>query len=182
MRNLKYAILGLLNQQPMTGYQLMQKFEGALSEFWHAKHSQIYPELKKLASEGMVEYEVQITGTSLEKKRYRLTEAGREDFRQWLAADEPLAATPKDVFRLRLFFANELSPKKRIELLESQRRRHEDRLAQLKKNREAFGGMPPGNTESFYDYLVLKGAIMREETHCQWLQECMDAVLEAGEE
>ena len=48
MRNLKYVILGLLTQKPMTGYEIKQKFEGALSEFWYANHSQIYPELKRL--------------------------------------------------------------------------------------------------------------------------------------
>lgn len=47
MGNLKYAILGLLNQKEMTGYDLMKQFESTLCEFWSAKHSQIYPELKK---------------------------------------------------------------------------------------------------------------------------------------
>ena len=48
MRVLKYAILGLLNQKSMSGYELSSEFESALNEFWNAKHSQIYPELKKL--------------------------------------------------------------------------------------------------------------------------------------
>ena len=56
MRTLKYAILGLLNQKKMTGYDLMKQFESALCEFWSAKHSQIYPELKKLTEEGCVAY------------------------------------------------------------------------------------------------------------------------------
>ena len=46
MRTLKYAILGMLMQKSMTGYELMQQFESALCEFWTANHSQIYPELK----------------------------------------------------------------------------------------------------------------------------------------
>ena len=48
MRVLKYAILGLLNQKSMSGYELSSEFESALNEFWNAKHSQIYPELRKL--------------------------------------------------------------------------------------------------------------------------------------
>lgn len=43
MRTLKYAILGMLAQKPMTGYDLMQEFESTLNEFWSANHSQIYP-------------------------------------------------------------------------------------------------------------------------------------------
>ena len=46
MGTLKYAILGLLNRKSMTGYDLSKEFETTLFEFWNAKHSQIYPELK----------------------------------------------------------------------------------------------------------------------------------------
>ena len=59
MRTLKYAILGLLNQKEMTGYDLMKQFESTLCEFWSAKHSQIYPELKKLTEEGSVAYKTE---------------------------------------------------------------------------------------------------------------------------
>ncbi len=48
MRTLKYAILGLLNRNPMTGYDIVKEFNFQLAEFWNAKHSQIYPELKKI--------------------------------------------------------------------------------------------------------------------------------------
>ena len=68
MRELKYAILGLLNQKSMSGYELSAEFESALNEFWSANHSQIYPELKKLTQEGMITYEVAISGHVLQKK------------------------------------------------------------------------------------------------------------------
>ena len=41
MRTLKYAILGLLNQKEMTGYDLMKQFESTLCEFWSAKHKTV---------------------------------------------------------------------------------------------------------------------------------------------
>ena len=67
MRTLKYAILGLLNQKKMTGYDLMKQFESALCEFWSAKHSQIYPELKKLTEEGCVAYRQEASDNGLEE-------------------------------------------------------------------------------------------------------------------
>ncbi|MCX8179105.1 MAG: PadR family transcriptional regulator, partial [Candidatus Aenigmarchaeota archaeon] len=42
MRTLKYAILGLLNRKPMTGYDLSKEFSYQLGNFWSANHSQIY--------------------------------------------------------------------------------------------------------------------------------------------
>ena len=68
MGTLKYAILGLLNRKSMTGYDLSKEFETTLFEFWNAKHSQIYPELKSLSEKGLVQYEVEITGNVLKRR------------------------------------------------------------------------------------------------------------------
>ena len=77
MRTLKFAVLGLLNRRPMTGYEIGKEFDYELGQFWNAKHSQIYPELKKLLDEGLVVFDVEISGDILEKKRYTITEKGQ---------------------------------------------------------------------------------------------------------
>ena len=81
METLKYAILGLLMKKDMTGYELTKEFNSALFEFWNASHSQIYPKLKALTKEGLIEYHIEITGTVLEKKVYTITDAGKEAFK-----------------------------------------------------------------------------------------------------
>lgn len=174
MRTLKYALLGLLNQQSMTGYQLMKHFETTLREFWSANHSQIYPELKRLTEEGMIEYEIEISGTVLEKKLYTITKAGRESFLEWLSCDAPIGDTPKDVFRLRVFYSSSLPEHERLELLENHLVRHQARLNHLKNNQKKFESIPDKSTNEFGDYLVLMGAIMREEMTCDWIKKCID--------
>ena len=67
MGTLQYAILGMLNRDSMTGYDLTREFQTSLFDFWTAKHSQVYPELKSLLEKGYVEYETEISGTALEK-------------------------------------------------------------------------------------------------------------------
>ena len=94
MRTLKYAILGLLNQKKMTGYDLMKQFESALCEFWSAKHSQIYPELKKLTEEGCVAYRQEASDNGLEKKLYHITEKGRTGSPQKRRPSPPLRTSP----------------------------------------------------------------------------------------
>ena len=55
MRTLKYAILGLINREPMTGYDITREFNSNnLANFWYAKHSQVYPELGRLMDEKLV--------------------------------------------------------------------------------------------------------------------------------
>lgn len=180
MRTLKYAILGLLTQKSMTGYELMQQFESVLTEFWSAKHSQIYPELKKLTEEGLLTYSVEISGTVLEKKVYTITETGHKEFADWLMQDEVMGATPRDVFKLRLFFSGHLDPKVRIELIESQLRQHEERLIHLRVSQQKFALVPKGSEDAFGEYLVLLGAVMREETHCSWLEQCIKLCRDCG--
>jgi len=134
MRNLKFAILGLLNRKPMSGYDIAQEFNQALSEFWTANHSQIYPELKKLMGEGLIDYEIQISGEVLEKKVYSINKKGKQEFQNWLEIDAPMEATPKDIFRLRLYFPNQLDLETRKQLINSQLLQHQLRLKHLQSN------------------------------------------------
>ena len=62
----------------MTGYELSKEFESGLFEVWSAKHSQIYPELKSLYEAGLIDYQVEISGTVLEKKVYTITSDGEQ--------------------------------------------------------------------------------------------------------
>ena len=171
---LKYAILGLLNQKSMTGYDITKEFEEALCEFWSAKHSQIYPELKSLNEQGMVEYKIEISGTVLEKKLYSITELGKKDFMKWLGTKKDIPPTFKDEFRLQLFFSDCLSEKDREELIKNHLSQHIARLEHLRNNQKKFESIPEKNTSAFSDYLVLMGAIMREENTCRWLEKCLE--------
>lgn len=173
MRTLKYAILGLLNRKPMTGYDISKEFGSQLAEFWSAKHSQIYPELKKLVDEGLIFFNIEISGDVLEKKVYYITEKGKEEFFKWLAKDQPMESTPKNIFKLRMYFSNNLNIEKRIQLLKSQLIQHEDRLAFLQSQKNAYDKIPNINSNSFGDYLVLDGAIIREKGTIKWLKKCI---------
>ena len=102
----------------MTGYDLMKQFESALCEFWSAKHSQIYPELKKLTEEGCVAYRQEASDNGLEKKLYHITEKGRTDFMSWLSSETPAQPTPKDISRLKIFFCSCLPKEERKFMLE----------------------------------------------------------------
>jgi DNA-binding PadR family transcriptional regulator len=83
---LRYAVLGLLARRPSTGYELTQTFDRSLRTSWHARHSQIYPELAKLEAAELVK----VVGHGARRsKTYAITEAGRAELRQWLVEAEP---------------------------------------------------------------------------------------------
>ncbi len=176
MGTLRYAVLGLLNREDMTGYELTRAFGSSLSEFWSARHSQIYPELRSLADEGLVTYEVETSGTALEKKRYSITAEGRRAFLAWERKPQKLKPTPKDEFRLQLFFSDCLKPGEREALMRGRLEAHEARLNQLRSNEAQLTGGDPSALDDtgWSDYLVLLGAIEREEGTCRWLRRCIE--------
>ncbi len=177
MRTLKYAILGLLSREPLTGYDIARMFGEGLGSFWSAKHSQIYPELKRLTDEGLVHFQTIIHGERLEKKLYTITPAGKADFAQWMHIHEPLEPTPKDVFKLKTYYCDALSPSEMAEHFQDQLTKRLAKVEYLQgimdksytgKTIRDLSGPPLG------DYLVLKAAIMRETTYVHWLEQCMD--------
>lgn len=174
MRTLKYAILGLVNRKPMTGYDITKEFNVQLAEFWSAKHSQIYPELKKLVEEKLLVYTVEVTGDILEKKVYTITPEGRKEFLKWLNKDEPMEPTPKNIFRLKIYFSNKLDVTTRIKLLEHQLVQHQERFNFLYDHKKQYDSIPALDSNEFGDYLVLDGAIIREEATMKWLKNCIN--------
>ena len=84
--SLRHAILGLLARRPSSGYELTTMFDRSLRTTWHARHSQVYPELARLESAGMVEV---VERGARGSKTYDLTPAGREELRRWLVEEEP---------------------------------------------------------------------------------------------
>jgi PadR family transcriptional regulator AphA len=84
--SLRYALLALLAVEPMTGYDLAKRFESSVAFVWHAPDSQIYPELRKMAKEGLLQAEEVPWGPRGKKTQYRITPDGRDAFRDWMSA------------------------------------------------------------------------------------------------
>ncbi|MET0828275.1 MAG: PadR family transcriptional regulator [Microbacterium sp.] len=83
--SLRFALLALLTAQPMTGYDLAKAFHSSVGHVWHAPDSQIYPELRKMQTEGLILGETVTWGTRGTKTRYEVTPAGIQAFREWMA-------------------------------------------------------------------------------------------------
>lgn len=83
--SLRHALIGLLADQPASGYDLSRRFQEVLGSVWPAGHPQIYGELRKLADEGLIEVDSE---GPRGRKAYRATGAGVAEVRRWLTATE----------------------------------------------------------------------------------------------
>ena len=124
---LGHALLGLLADQPRTGYALLKHFEQSLAYAWPASHSQIYPELAKLLAARLIR-----EGDALPRggRPYELTEAGRDEVRRWLRETEP-SRTVRSEATLRLFFLWLLEPEDAEAYLRSEAERARTVLEEL---------------------------------------------------
>lgn len=109
----KYAILGMLSIEPMSGYDIKKEVEKSISNFWTESYGQIYPVLRNLIAEKLVTKTVESEAGKPDRHVYSLTAKGRRELRGWLVK----GFAPKiqrDEFLLKLFFGEEISPKANI--------------------------------------------------------------------
>jgi DNA-binding PadR family transcriptional regulator len=141
--SLRYALLGLLADEPQSGYDLTLRFERSLKRYaWHARHSQIYPELNKLAADGLITV---VAEGARGRRTYALTETGREALRGWLMDWSSLQPV-RNEFVLRLFLMSILDPVEALPLLHGIHDHAEQEVAELEARVEATSG-PDGKWE-----------------------------------
>ena len=84
MKETNYAVLGLLNDSPLTGYQIKRLIDLRFRFFWSESYGQIYPTLAALKADGLIEEVNNKAPRNRSQNTYRITAAGIEDLRRWL--------------------------------------------------------------------------------------------------
>ena len=115
--SLDHAILGFLQYQPLSGYDLKAEFDFSLQESWPADQSHIYRTLARLAEKKWIETEVVRQISRPDRKVYHITQKGREELLRWLS----VPALNKDVRLaqlIQIFFSGHLPDEKVIKLFE----------------------------------------------------------------
>ena len=116
--SLQFAVLGVLEARPMTGYELTQMFEATARWVWAAPQSNIYPLLKKLETSGLIAGEEQIRGAKLKRTLYSITPAGLDALRHWLGEDLG-APNPRDPLLVQSLFFDMVDPAIATNVLEA---------------------------------------------------------------
>ena len=167
---LRYIILGLLAQQDLAGCDIKKMFEGELGDFWHSNHSQIYPELRKMETYGLIEYHTVLVGKKLEKKVYTLTAAGEELVSDWLHKPlNPLLPT-RDEFTMKLFLLNDRESPLVRKLFREEIARHEEKCLYLQNRWQLLFHNEAEQAQHYGHACILKHAIEREQDRLKWLK------------
>ena len=109
---------------------MSRQFDTGLGWFWSARHSQIYPELRRMTELGLIVRDSGMAGENLEKFTYELTDEGRAALAEWVSSP-PVYAPNRDVERLQLIFADDAPHALRTHL-QAHRNHHEQRCQRLR--------------------------------------------------
>jgi DNA-binding PadR family transcriptional regulator len=168
---LKFALLGLLAQEPRHGYDLKNAFEAVLGGTWPLNIGQIYTTLGRLERDGLVESEVVPQDLLPDRKVYSLTKDGREALDRWLAEPTVGSIRLKDEFFIKLLVHRLSRSDGTLALIWKQRQVYMQTLAQLTALR-TDPSLDPATT------LLMEGAILHVEADLFWLDLCEEKLKE----
>lgn len=131
---LDLAVLGLLKEKPMYGYELKKALAERLGHARSFSYGSLYPTLKTLAKAGAVEAEYPKGETSRRKNVYRITEDGEQRFASLLEQVGPTTAEDQEAFMVRLAFFRYTRPETRKRLLERRRGYLLEKLERIKES------------------------------------------------
>ncbi len=166
-----YVILGMVNREPRSGYEIKALVDNTTRFFWAASYGQIYPELKRLSKAGLVEG---VDASRGERKRtvYAITADGRATLETWLR-QPPQTYEMREEGLLKLFFAGAL-PREAVGTLRAMR---EHRLALAERLRamepKALAKKDP------FPLIVLRGGIEFNEWFADWCERTEQALLDS---
>ena len=132
---LELAVLGLLNEAPLHGYELRQRLKATLGTFRAFSYGSLYPSLRRMKAAGWItedEGDAQVVADAppLTGRRgkvvYKLTAEGKERFAELLAEAGP-SAWEDETFGVHFAFFGQTDPAVRVRILEGRRSRLEQR-------------------------------------------------------
>ncbi|TFB92602.1 PadR family transcriptional regulator [Cryobacterium sp. HLT2-28] len=172
--SLKFAILGVLELKPHTGYDLKKTIEASVAHFWSADQSQIYRTLALLVADGLAEVEVITQDGRPDRRLHRITPTGLTALHGWLASPLP-PETPHDAFLVRVFFVGELGIPAATALLQARRAEADAVLFRL----TALVGQDGGEAVDLAHTLrraTLRNGIRHAAAELAWLAETVEAL------
>jgi PadR family transcriptional regulator, regulatory protein AphA len=166
------ALLGLLTIEPMSGYDLGRMVRASIGHIWRESYGQIYPNLKRLASQGLVESKIEKHKGRPDRRIYSITRKGREQLVRWLSVP-PQPEIPRNEMLLKLFFGSQVPTHILIENLERMVEEQRTLLEKFKRAEvEEIDKNPQYPDAPFWKMAARFGQI-EMRAHLKWAEETL---------
>ena len=176
---LEFAILGLLAESPMHGYQLRKQLGVRLGGFRVFSYGSLYPALRRLLRAGLIAEDESgsETGWSKRSRRtYRITAEGKERFAEQLAESGP-QSWDDEGFGVHVAFFSRTPAETRMRILEGRRRAVEERREGLRAALARAGEQIDRYTRELHEL-----GLDTTEREVRWLNELIERERHPGDE
>lgn len=172
--SVKHALLALLEQQPMYGYQLRAEFEQRTGTTWPLNVGQVYTTLTRLERDGLAAAE----GEDAEGHQvYRITEAGREEVAAWFTTPVARTQPPRDELAIKLALAVTVPGVDVGTVIQQQRSATMAALQDYTRLKRRAGAPTTGEPAELAWSLVLDSLVFGAEAELRWLDHCEASLL-----
>src|SRR5215472_8229567 len=161
--SLKYVLLGLLTQQPRYGYKLKSEAEQLLGNGAELNPGQLYPLLRRLAEQQLLEGERIEQEDRPDKRVFTLTEAGLSELNAWFEEPVPLTVGRSALF-LRFVVLALVRPEEQAAFLKEQRRSLLEFIGQLVADRAKHEG-----SEDLSTHALRELTLAHVEADLKWI-------------
>jgi DNA-binding PadR family transcriptional regulator len=175
-----YVILGVLNTfGPLSGYGVKQLIAQTIDFMWSESYGQLYPELKRLAKDGLVRQVAERRANPRGRKTFAITSAGRRALAAWLR-QPPARELVRVEHLVKLFFSRAAGVKaSRLQVLAA-KEKHQARLVQFAAIRAQIESVADASPDFVNWMVVLRSGEMQAEMRVRWAEEAL-ALLDAWE-
>ncbi|EOT48586.1 MULTISPECIES: PadR family transcriptional regulator [Enterococcus] len=172
-RILPYLITGMLTKKHiLSGKEILHEFKYEIGEFWTVSHTQLYPELNRMATEGLIHPVEHPDETSNKTIYYELTSEGRSLFDSWI--QEVVTEENEQYSILKIYFLKETDQKIIRHILQTTYDIHEQKLQRLFTRQTLLNNELKPKTDHYGHFLILSRAIDRETHHLAWLKHYLE--------
>ncbi len=170
--SLQQIVLGFLNEEPSSGYDLNKRIQDSVWHFWTSEQSQIYRALYKLHDQGYVEFEVVVQQDVPNKKVYSLTDSGEQALKDWLqeTVDD---SEPNQAWMGQLFFSSGVDDDRRAEILQHRLTEREERLAALEEKHEFLAKVVDARLDAIR-VMTLDARMHQMKAEIEWLNKAIN--------
>jgi len=157
---LREALLGLLAIRPMSGYDVTRSYTRALQQIWYSPQGQVYPTLRKMHADGLLEAKIEVQEGKPNRKVYNLTVKGRGILVAWLSSPAALPRMHHE-FIHKLFLLNHAPASQQLDFIQSYIRQMQEWAFELRRvERKLVPSLKGNNAESaWFQHIALEHLI-----------------------
>jgi DNA-binding PadR family transcriptional regulator len=160
---LDVAILGLLKERAMHGYELKKELTAQLGQFWQVSYGSLYPSIRRLETAGALQRVFPKEEVKRRKNIYRITEEGERRFSEALTDD--IGVDDDASFGMKFAFFRYMKPSQRVEVLETRRVHLKAKLAEMREKLRSYR-----ERIDAYTYRLMEHGVDTTSAEMAWIE------------